>query len=150
MLIPSPDDKIWHLYYEHYPGVSYGLSIADNLSGHWYQVSGYTFLATGIGTVCLTRFVTAVLLPFRRPSTTAWSDILELKPQRNSFRNKNFDTSACHSWQTSYCSIIYLTEISPNLYHPGSVSRSFSIASSIFLFLLRKSDWSRMPSNSSY
>nr|WP_315158848.1 glycosyl hydrolase family 43 [uncultured Flavobacterium sp.] len=43
MLIPSPDDKIWYMYYEQYPGVSYGLSIADNLNGPWYQASGYTF-----------------------------------------------------------------------------------------------------------
>ncbi len=43
MLIPSPDDKIWYLYYEQYPGVSYGLSISDNLNGPWYQASGYTF-----------------------------------------------------------------------------------------------------------
>lgn len=43
MLIPSPDDKIWYLYYEQYPGVSYGLSIADNMNGPWYQASGYTF-----------------------------------------------------------------------------------------------------------
>jgi len=45
MLIPSPDDKIWYLYYEQYPGISYGLSIADNLSGPWYQASGYTFFS---------------------------------------------------------------------------------------------------------
>ena len=44
-LIPSPDDKIWYLYYEQYPGVSYGLSIADNLNGPWYQASGYTFFS---------------------------------------------------------------------------------------------------------
>lgn len=43
MLIPSPDDKIWYMYYEQYPGVSYGLSIADNLNGPWFQASGYTF-----------------------------------------------------------------------------------------------------------
>lgn len=43
MLIPSPDNEIWYLYYEQYPGVSYGLSIADNLNGPWYQASGYTF-----------------------------------------------------------------------------------------------------------
>ncbi len=43
MLIPSPNDKIWYLYYEQYPGVSYGLSIADNMNGPWYQASGYTF-----------------------------------------------------------------------------------------------------------
>jgi len=35
MLIPSPDDKIWYMYYEQYPGVSYGLSIADNPNGPW-------------------------------------------------------------------------------------------------------------------
>ncbi|MBX2924139.1 MAG: glycoside hydrolase family 43 protein [Chitinophagaceae bacterium] len=43
MLIPSPDGKIFYLYYEQYPGVSYGLSIADNMNGPWYQASGYTF-----------------------------------------------------------------------------------------------------------
>lgn len=43
MLIPSPDDTIWYMYYEQYPGVSYGLSIADNLNGPWFQASGYTF-----------------------------------------------------------------------------------------------------------
>ena len=43
MLIPSPDGKAWYLYYEQYPGVSYGLSVAARLSGPWYQVSGYTF-----------------------------------------------------------------------------------------------------------
>lgn len=43
MLIPSPDNTAWYLYYEQYPGVSYGLSIADNLNGPWYQASGYTF-----------------------------------------------------------------------------------------------------------
>lgn len=43
MLIPSPDGKVWYLYYEQYPGVSYGLSVARSLAGPWYQVSGYTF-----------------------------------------------------------------------------------------------------------
>ena len=42
-LIPSPNGKAWYLYYEQYPGVSYGLSVAANLKGPWYQVSGYTF-----------------------------------------------------------------------------------------------------------
>jgi hypothetical protein len=46
MLIPSPDNKAWYLYYEQYPGVSYGLSIADNLNGPWFQASGYTFHRT--------------------------------------------------------------------------------------------------------
>ena len=45
MLIPSPDGKIWYLYYEQYPGVSYGLSIADNMNGPWFQASGYTFFS---------------------------------------------------------------------------------------------------------
>ena len=44
-LIPSPDGKAWYLYYEQYPGVSYGLSVAADLKGPWYQVSGYTFFA---------------------------------------------------------------------------------------------------------
>lgn len=44
-LIPSPNGKVWYLYYEQYPGVSYGLSISDNLNGPWYQASGYTFFS---------------------------------------------------------------------------------------------------------
>lgn len=44
-LIPSPDSKAWYLYYEQYPGVSYGLSVSADLRGPWYQVSGYTFFA---------------------------------------------------------------------------------------------------------
>jgi hypothetical protein len=43
MLIPSPDGQVWYLYYEQYPGVSYGLSVARSLAGPWFQVSGYTF-----------------------------------------------------------------------------------------------------------
>ena len=46
MIIPSPDDKNWYLYYEQYPGVSYGLSVAKQPEGPWYQVSGYTFFST--------------------------------------------------------------------------------------------------------
>lgn len=45
MLIPSPNGKAWYMYYEQYPGVSYGLSVADSLKGPWYQISGYTFFA---------------------------------------------------------------------------------------------------------
>jgi hypothetical protein len=41
-LIPSPDGKAWYLYYEQYPGVSYGLSAAASIDGPWYQISGYT------------------------------------------------------------------------------------------------------------
>lgn len=40
MLIPSPDGKIWYLYYEQYPGISYGLSIAEKPEGPWYQAYG--------------------------------------------------------------------------------------------------------------
>jgi len=42
MLIPSPDGSAWYLYYEQYPGVSYGLSVAASLRGPWFKVSGYT------------------------------------------------------------------------------------------------------------
>ena len=42
MLIPSPDGKAWYLYYEEYPGMSYGLSVAGTLKGPWFKVSGYT------------------------------------------------------------------------------------------------------------
>lgn len=42
MLIPSPDGSAWYLYYEQYPGVSYGVSVALHPDGPWYQLSGYT------------------------------------------------------------------------------------------------------------
>ena len=42
MLVPSQDGKHWYMYYEQYPGVSYGLSVSRNINGPWYQVSGYT------------------------------------------------------------------------------------------------------------
>ena len=45
MLIPSPDGGYWYMYYEQYPGVSYGLSISRNINGPWYQVSGNTNFA---------------------------------------------------------------------------------------------------------
>ena len=41
-LIPSPDGHCWYLYYEQYPGVTYGLSVAATLKGPWYQISGNT------------------------------------------------------------------------------------------------------------
>ena len=41
-LIPSPDGRAWYLYYEQYPGVAYGLSVAATLKGPWFQVSGGT------------------------------------------------------------------------------------------------------------
>jgi hypothetical protein len=44
-LIPSPDGKVWYLYYEQYPGVSYGLSVATDLAGPWFQPSGNTHFA---------------------------------------------------------------------------------------------------------
>jgi hypothetical protein len=46
MIIPSPDNNNWYLYYEQYPGVSYGLSVGRQPEGPWYQVSGYTFFST--------------------------------------------------------------------------------------------------------
>ncbi len=42
MLIPSPNGQAWYLYYEQYPGVSYGVSVALSPQGPWYQLSGYT------------------------------------------------------------------------------------------------------------
>jgi len=39
-LIPSPDGTAWYLYYEQYPGVSYGLSVAARLEGPWFQPAG--------------------------------------------------------------------------------------------------------------
>jgi hypothetical protein len=42
-LIPSPNGEAWYLYYEQYPGVSYGLSVSDSLAGKWFQASGATY-----------------------------------------------------------------------------------------------------------
>lgn len=42
MLIPSPDGKAFYIYYEQYPGVSYGVSVSLSMEGPWYQLSGYT------------------------------------------------------------------------------------------------------------
>jgi hypothetical protein len=39
-VIPSPNGKAWYLYYEQYPGVAYGLSVAASLQGPWFQVAG--------------------------------------------------------------------------------------------------------------
>lgn len=39
-LIPSPDGKAWYLYYEQYPGVAYGLSVATSIDGPWFQPAG--------------------------------------------------------------------------------------------------------------
>jgi hypothetical protein len=41
-LIPSPDGSVWYLYYEQYPGVAYGLSVAAVLNSPWFQVCGGT------------------------------------------------------------------------------------------------------------
>lgn len=45
MLIPSPNGKAWYMYYEQYPGISYGVSVADKLTGPWYKLSGNTHFA---------------------------------------------------------------------------------------------------------
>jgi hypothetical protein len=39
-LIPSPNGQAWYLYYEQYPGVAYGLSVAATLRGPWFQAAG--------------------------------------------------------------------------------------------------------------
>jgi len=39
-LIPTPNGKAWYLYYEQYPGIAYGLSVAATLEGRWFQVAG--------------------------------------------------------------------------------------------------------------
>ena len=39
-LIPSPDGMAWYLYYEQYPGVSYGLSVGGRMDGPWFQAAG--------------------------------------------------------------------------------------------------------------
>ncbi len=40
MLIRSPNGKAWYLYYEQYPGVAYGLSVAESMEGAWFQAAG--------------------------------------------------------------------------------------------------------------
>jgi hypothetical protein len=42
MLIPSPDANAWYLYYEQYPGMSYGVSVALDMRGPWFQLQGAT------------------------------------------------------------------------------------------------------------
>ena len=37
-LIPKIDGSGWYLYYEQYPGVSYGCSTAETLDGPWYDI----------------------------------------------------------------------------------------------------------------
>jgi hypothetical protein len=37
-LIPRPDGRGWYLWYEQYPGVSYGCSTAETLEGPWYDL----------------------------------------------------------------------------------------------------------------
>lgn len=39
-LIPAPNGQAWYLYYEQYPGVAYGLSVAATLDGPWFQAAG--------------------------------------------------------------------------------------------------------------
>ena len=39
-VIPSPNGKAWYLYYEQYPVVAYGLSVAASMQGRWFQVAG--------------------------------------------------------------------------------------------------------------
>lgn len=41
-LIPSPNGQAWYLYYEQYPGIAYGLSVAAGLDGPWFQAAGGT------------------------------------------------------------------------------------------------------------
>ncbi len=38
MLIPRPDGRGWYLYFEQYPGISYGLVTAPGLGGPWTEV----------------------------------------------------------------------------------------------------------------
>jgi len=39
---PREKNKKGDLYYEQYPGVAYGLSVAASLKGPWFQVAGGT------------------------------------------------------------------------------------------------------------
>ena len=39
-LVPSPDGRAWYCYFEEYPGVRYGLSVALELDGPWYGLFG--------------------------------------------------------------------------------------------------------------
>jgi hypothetical protein len=39
-LIRAPGGRDWLIYYEHYAGVSYGVSRAPRLEGPWFQMQG--------------------------------------------------------------------------------------------------------------
>ena len=43
MLIPRPDSAGWYLYFEQYPGLSYGLLTAPRLGGPWTEVPASAF-----------------------------------------------------------------------------------------------------------
>lgn len=40
MVIPSPDGQAWYLYFEQYPGIAYGLSVATDPAGPWLTIAG--------------------------------------------------------------------------------------------------------------
>ena len=42
-MIPKPHGNGWYLYYEQYPGVSYGCSSARTLAGPWYEIYWHDF-----------------------------------------------------------------------------------------------------------
>jgi hypothetical protein len=39
-LIPRPDGRGWYLYFEQYPGLSYGVATAARLDGPWFDLYG--------------------------------------------------------------------------------------------------------------
>lgn len=63
---------VWYFYYEQYPGVSYGLSTAPQLSGPWHDmyVEDYRVPAAARhgSMLPLTRPVEALLAAFPEPS----------------------------------------------------------------------------------
>ncbi len=65
-LIPSPDGKAWYLYYEQYPGVSYGLSVASSLDGPWFKSAATRSTKTGRNTPCPFKVRHGAMLPIRR------------------------------------------------------------------------------------
>jgi hypothetical protein len=70
-LIPSPDGAAWYLYYEQYPGVSYGQSVAASLDGPWYQLFRLHLSSPiGTNTPCRPRSDTAPCSPSPAGNTT--------------------------------------------------------------------------------
>lgn len=77
-LIPRPDGRGWYLYFEQYPGLSYGVATAASLDGPWFDLYAPDYAvppkARHGGMVALDRAsYQAVLTAFDKPTRPAGS-----------------------------------------------------------------------------